>query len=63
MNTVEYDRNRNLQALTRNQPGIRYLVSVLGIQIFHFPGTGFGSWFDDFSFYWYNQELQALFPG
>ena len=34
--TVEYDRNRNLQALTRNHPGIRYLVSVLGIQIFIF---------------------------
>ena len=60
---LEYDRNRNLQALTRNQPGIMYLVSVPGIQISHFPGSGFGSWFDDFPFYWYNQELQALFPG
>ena len=31
---------------TRNQPGIRYLVLVLGIQIFHCPVTGFGFWFE-----------------
>ena len=57
---LEYKRNQNLQALTRKQPGIRYLV--LGTNFFHFPGTCSGSWFAIFRFYCYNHELQAFIP-
>ena len=35
---VGYERNQNLKALTKNLPGIRLLVLVLGLRKFQIPG-------------------------
>ena len=60
---VGYDRNQNLQALTRNLPGIRYLVPVLGLPILRLPGIGFSSWLAAFRpiTSWLNQEDKAFY--
>ena len=54
---VEYNRNQNYKALTRNLPGIRYHVSVHGSSYFKLPG----SCFKHFGVSWYDQEYMALF--
>ena len=38
MHLLGYERNRNLKALTKNLPGIRLLVSVLGLRKFQISG-------------------------
>ena len=42
---LEGDRNRNLKALTRNLPGIRYPGSVPGFQKSILIGNWLGTWF------------------
>jgi hypothetical protein len=44
--TLEVDRNPNILAGTRNQPGIRFLVLVPGFENFCLPGylLGYGFW-------------------
>jgi hypothetical protein len=60
---IGYDQNRNLKAITKNLPRIRFLVSVLGLIKCQIPGRYFGYWFHDFRYYWLNQEDNASFLG
>ena len=48
---VEGDRNRNLQAVTRNLPGIRLPGLVPGSPFFRIIGNWLGTWFQHFSFF------------